>query len=88
MLLKFVAKCNTSTNEPMPGVSAHLMKNIQECYEKVLEQSTSITDLQMEGQCLDWKDFDMNKFAAILKYTKSVLSTTNATKDIGNINIC
>ena len=52
------------------------------CYCTVLEQSNGTTELLVEGQYVDWKDFDLNKFAARLSSIKSVLNTTNATNYI------
>ena len=37
----------------------------------------------MEGHYVDWMNFDINKFTSRLDSIKAVLSTTNATKDIG-----
>jgi hypothetical protein len=64
------------------------MTNIKECYEKVLAQSKSITDLLLEGPHVDWKQIDVTKFTFRLDYIKAVLNTTNATKDIGNMIMC
>ena len=71
------------TNDPMSGVSTHLTTNIKECYAKVLAQSHTITELLLEGQYVDWKDLDLNKFRSRLDSIKVVLKTTKCTKDIG-----
>ena len=53
LLMKFTAKSNTMTKDPMSGAITHLMTNIKECYDKVLAQSQTITELLLEGQkCL------------------------------------
>ena len=70
-------------HDPMSGVIAHLMTNIKECYDKVLAQSQTIAELLLEGQHVDWKDFDLKKFNSRLDYIKAVLSTTIFIKDIG-----
>ena len=57
LLMKLIAQCCTMTNDHMSGASAHLMTNIKECYAKVLAQSQAITELLLEGQVVDWKDF-------------------------------
>ena len=72
----------------MSAVITHVMTNIQECYDNVLVQSKSITEQLMEGQYVDWKHIDIQKTNSRLDSIKAVLSTTNATKDIGNMIIC
>ena len=72
----------------MSGVSTHLMTNIKECYDKVLAQSQTITELLLEGQHADWTHFDMKKCSSKFDSFKAVLSTTSATKDMGNMLIC
>ena len=73
----------------MSGVSAHLMtNNNKECYDKVLSQSQTITELLMDGHYVDWKGFDLKKCSPRLEYIKVVLNTTKCTKDIGNSIMC
>ena len=76
------------THDPMSGVSAHLVTNIKECYDKVLAQSQTITELLLEGKHAGCQHFDMKKFSSRLDSIKAVLNKTNATKDIGNISPC
>ena len=81
-------KASNLTKFPMSGVSTHLMTNLKECYDNVLAQSKSITELLVEGQAVDWKHFDISKFDSRLNSISAVLNTTSATKDIGNMIVC
>ena len=77
LLLKFRAKrkASTVTKDPMYGASTHLMTNIEECYDKVLAQSKSITELLLEGQYVDWKHCDIKEFSYRLDYIKACAKT-------------
>ncbi len=79
LLLRFVAQCSIMTKSPVPGASTHLMTNIKKCYDNVLAQSTSITELLLEGRYVDWKHCDIKKFSSKVDSTKVVLNRTNAT---------
>ena len=76
------------TNDPMSGVSAHTMTNNQECYNKVLANIKTITELLLEGQYIDGKGLDLKKFSSRLGSINAVLNTTTCTKDIGKRIIC
>ena len=72
----------------MYGKSTHPMRSMKECYDKVLAQFKSITELVMEGQDVDRNHFDISHWSGKLDYIKVVLNTTNATKDVGNMITC
>ncbi|MFM7989415.1 MAG: hypothetical protein ACKPKO_59885, partial [Candidatus Fonsibacter sp.] len=59
------------------GLCAHLsislMTNTKECYRNVLAQLQSIAALLLEGQYVDWTNFDINKFTPRLNSVKAVL---------------
>ncbi len=44
--------------------------NIKECYDKVLAQCQTITEMLLEGQVLDWKHFDITGFSSRLDSIK------------------
>ncbi|MFM7986558.1 MAG: hypothetical protein ACKPKO_45315, partial [Candidatus Fonsibacter sp.] len=48
----------------------------------------SITELLLHCKYVDWTNVDINESTSRLDYIKAVLSTTNATEDIGNMIIC
>ena len=60
------------------------MTSIQECYDKVLAQSKSITEHMLEGQYVDEKHVYIKTWSSNLDSITVVLNTTNTTKDIGN----
>ena len=72
----------------MSGVSTCRTTNTKEFDDKMMAQSQAITELLLEGQYINWKDFDFNKFNSRLDSIKAVLNTTTCTKDIGNMIIC
>ena len=76
LLLKVHRHMHYHDQSPMSGVGTHLMTNITECYDKVLAQPQTINEFLMEGQDVDWKDFDLEKFSSRLDSIKVVLSTT------------
>ena len=85
LLLKFMANGNAMAKGPMSGALAHLMANTKECYDNVLAQSESTTELMLEGREVDWNHFDIKKWSSERDYDKAVLHATNATNGIGNL---
>ena len=55
--LNFLAKGKVMSKDPMTGVTTHLMKKTQGCYEKVQAQSQFITELLISGTQTGWDDF-------------------------------
>ena len=88
LFLNFMAKGKVMTKDPMSGVTPQLMANIKDCYGKVQAQSKVITELLLEGQEVEWEDFDIKEWDPKLSTIKAVLSTTKHTKDIGKGVIC
>ena len=78
-------------NDPMTGVTTHLMNNIKGCYDKVQAQSQTITEVLISGADIAWEDFDIKVWQHKLDTIKAVLTQTNLTnltKDIGKMSIC
>ncbi len=69
--LKLIAKCHNMTNDPKSSVTTQLMTNMKECYQHALAQPQTITELLMEGKCVDCINFDINKFTSRLEYIKA-----------------
>ena len=88
LFLNFMAKGKVKTKDPMSGVTPQLMTNIKESYESVQAQSKVITELLLEGQEVDWENFDIKHWDSKFSIIKAELSKTKQTKDIGTRVIC
>ena len=66
----------------MSSMATQLMTNKNECYQHALAQSDIITELLLEGHCVDCINVGINKFTSRLEYVKAALSTTAATKTL------
>jgi hypothetical protein len=76
------------SNDPMTGVTAHLMNNMNGCYDKVQAQSQIITEVLISGTQIAWEEFDIKVWQHKLDTIKAALTQTNLTKDIGKRITC